>query len=149
MGAVSIEGVILTPLNIIHHPKGDIFHGIKNSDVGFSKFGEAYFSTIINGEIKGWNKHNRMTLNLIVPIGEVIFVIYDDREVSSSKNRFFKVVLSPSNYYRLTVPSGLWIAFKGNCSDLNLILNIASIEHDPDEIERLSLDKIDFNWKSI
>ena len=29
MDKINIEGVILTPLNKIRHPKGDIFHGIK------------------------------------------------------------------------------------------------------------------------
>tara|TARA_Y100001960_G_C14682119_1_gene831770 strand:- start:172 stop:621 length:450 start_codon:yes stop_codon:yes gene_type:complete len=149
MDEINIEGVILTPLKKIFHPKGDIFHGIKKSDKGFSGFGEAYFSIIKKSEIKGWNKHKKMTLNLVVPIGEVIFVIYDDREESKSKGSFFTVVLSPSNYQRLTVPIGLWMAFRGNGSIINLILNVASIEHDPNEIERLDLDQIDYNWGSV
>ena len=32
MDEISIEGLILTPLKKIHHPKGDIFHGLKKSD---------------------------------------------------------------------------------------------------------------------
>ena len=90
-----------------------------------------------------------MILNLIVPIGEVIFVLYDDRKNSISKGSFFKVLISSSKYLRLTIPPGLWMAFKGNGSDLNLILNVASIEHDPDEIDRLDLGQIDFNLESI
>ena len=69
MDGISIEGVILTPLNKICHPKGDVFHGMKKSDVGFVGFGEAYFSTVNYTEIKGWNRHKRMTLNLVVPVG--------------------------------------------------------------------------------
>ena len=149
MDEINIEGVILTPLNKIHHPNGDILHGMKKSDVGFSDFGEAYFSTIKTGAIKGWNKHKRMTLNLIVPVGGVTFVIYDDREGSRSNGSFFTVGLSSSNYQRLTVPPGLWMAFKGNNSKTNLILNIADIEHDPEEIERLDVDQIDYNWDTI
>ena len=41
-----MDGVIISTLKQIHHPKGDIFHVIKKSDVGFSGFGEAYFSII-------------------------------------------------------------------------------------------------------
>ena len=149
MDKINIEGVILTPLNKIHHPEGDIFHGMKKSDVGFAGFGEAYFSTINNGEIKGWNRHKIMTLNLVVPVGEVIFVIYDDRQKSSSKGNFFTVVLSPSNYQRLTISSGLWIAFKGNNSNINLILNVADKVHDKNEIDRLDIDQINCNWESV
>ena len=148
MDDIDIEGLILTPLKRIHHPKGDILHGLKKSDAEYSSFGEAYFSTINNGEIKGWNKHKMMTLNLIVPFGEVTFVIYDKRESSRSKGKFFKVTLSQANYQRLTVPPGLWLAFKGKSNDINLILNIADMEHDPDEIEKMNLDKIPYNFDS-
>ena len=149
MDEVNIEGVILTPLKKISHPKGNILHGLKKSDIGFAGFGEAYFSTINNAEIKGWNKHKSMTLNLIVSIGKVTFVIYDDREESRSKGKFFKVTLSQTNYQRLTVPPGLWIAFKGKNSNINLILNIADMEHDPYEIEKLELNQIDYNCELI
>ena len=148
MDKINIDGVILTPLKKIIHPKGDIFHGMKESDTGYAGFGEAYFSTINNGEIKGWNKHKMMILNLIVPFGEVTFVIYDKRESSRSKGKFFKVTLSQANYQRLTVPPGLWLAFKGKSNDINLILNIADMEHDPDEIKKMDLNKIPYNFDS-
>ena len=32
-----MDGVILTSLKQIHHPKGDIFHGMKKSDEGFDR----------------------------------------------------------------------------------------------------------------
>ena len=149
MDKINIEGVILTPLNRIPHPKGDIFHCMKKSEVGFAGFGEAYFSTIQKGVIKGWNRHKIMTLNLVVPIGRVIFVIYDNRRESSSQGSFFRVELSSSNYQRLTISPGLWIAFKGKNNNTNLILNIADMEHDPDEIERLDLDQFDYDWESV
>ena len=149
MDEINIDGVILTPLNKICHPKGDILHGMKKCDEGFTGFGEAYFSTINNGEIKGWNRHKKMTLNLIVPVGEVTFVIYDNREKSHSKGVFFKVSLSSSNYKRLTVPPKLWMAFKGGDVNTNLILNIANIVHDPNEIKKLHLNKIPYNFESI
>ena len=145
----NIEGVFLTPLKKIRHPKGDIFHGMKKSDEGFTGFGEVYFSMVKQGEIKGWNRHKIMVLNLVVPMGEVTFVIYNDRGNSSSKDNFFRVTLSPSNYQRLTVPPGLWVAFKGDGDKANLVLNVASIEHDPNETDRLGLDQVNYNWESI
>ena len=148
MDEVNIEGLILTPLKKIDHPSGDIFHGMKKSDVGYAGFGEAYFSTIRPNDIKGWNYHKEMTLNHVVPIGEVTFVISDKRESSRSKGKFFKVTLSQTNYKRLTIPPRLWIAFRGNGDNTNLILNIANMEHDPNEIEKMNLDKIPYNFDS-
>ena len=149
MDKVNIEGVILTPLKRIYHPKGSIYHGLKKSGVGFAGFGEAYFSEIKGDKVKGWNRHKRMTLNLVVPIGSVTFVIFDDRSGIGTKNKFFEVELSLDNYHCLTIPPGLWLAFKGKSNGTNLILNIADMEHDPDEIERLDLDQFDYDWESV
>lgn len=135
-----MDGVILTPLKQIYNPKGDIFHAMKSSDNGFAGFGEAYFSTINQNEIKGWKKHTKMTLNLVVPIGEIEFVIYNERN-----KEFFNVKLSKNNYQRLSVSPNLWMAFKG-IEKYNMLLNLASIEHDPNEALNIDLDKIRYEW---
>ena len=48
-----IEGVELHPMKHIAVPKGDIFHAIHCTDKGFAGFGEAYFSEIKQGMVKG------------------------------------------------------------------------------------------------
>lgn len=141
-----ITGVVLTPLKQISNPKGDIYHALKSSEQSFSTFGEAYFSTVLFDDIKGWKKHTKMIMNLIVPIGAIRFVLFDDRLGSSTHNQFFEVILSQNNYCRLTVPPGVWMAFQGQKDDLNLLLNIASIEHDPEEVINASLEDINFIW---
>jgi dTDP-4-dehydrorhamnose 3,5-epimerase len=141
-----LAGVVLTPLKRIYHPQGDVYHALKSSDNGFHQFGEAYFSTVNFHEIKGWKKHTKMTMNLIVPTGSIKFVVYDDRENSKSNDQFFEVVLSADNYARLTIPPGVWLAFQGRGVELNLLLNIASIEHDPLETNVQVLDHFNYNW---
>ena len=122
-----MDGVTLTLLKKITHPKGDVFHAMKASDDGFCGFGEAYFSTVNMGDIKGWKKHSEMTLNLVVVTGEIEFVVYDG-------DSFFNVKLSKDNYQRLTVKPNLWLAFRG-IGDENILLNLASIEHKSNESE--------------
>jgi dTDP-4-dehydrorhamnose 3,5-epimerase len=135
-----LDGVILTPLKQIHNIKGDIFHAMKKSDNGFDGFGEAYFSTIHKDDIKGWKKHTKMTLNLVVPIGKINFVVYDEY-----KKEFFNVILSQNNYQRLTVKAGLWMAFRG-VNENSMLLNLASIEHDPKEAINIELNEIKYEW---
>lgn len=147
MDLVRIEGVQLTPLKQIYHPQGDVFHGMKKSDPGCMGFGEAYFSTIHYGSIKAWKKHIEMTLNFVVPVGEIRFVLYDDREDSQTKGCFDDIILSKDNYSRLTIPPKVWVAFEGKAQGLNLLLNIADLEHSPNEIERKSPDEIIYPWK--
>ena len=133
-----MDGVTLTPLKKITHPKGDIFHAMKASDDGFFGFGEAYFSTVNQGEVKGWKKHTEMTLNLVVVTGEIKFVVYDD-------NSFYSVKLSKNNYQRLTVESGLWLAFRG-ISVENMLLNLASIEHNTNESKNVDMYSFNYDW---
>ena len=135
-----MDGVILTPLKQIYHPKGDIFHAMKKSDIGFDGFGEAYFSTINQNDIKGWKKHTKMTLNIVVPVGNIEFVVYDE-----NSKEFFSTKLSHNNYQRLTVKAGLWMAFKG-LDKYNMLLNLASIEHDQNEAINIGIEEIKYGW---
>lgn len=136
-----MDGVLLTPLKIIPNPKGDILHALKQSDASFSQFGEVYFSFIDKDEIKGWKKHTKMTLNIVVPIGEIEFFIYDDRENSQTKGKTFCVKLSKNNYQRLTLLPGLWAAFRGIGLN-NMLMNFADIEHDPKESINKAIQEI-------
>ena len=136
-----MDGITLTPLKKILHPKGDIFHAMKVSDKGFSEFGEAYFSTVNKSDIKGWKKHTEMILNLVVVTGEVEFVIHNGDD-------FFNVKLSKKNYQRLTVKPNLWLAFRGLDNE-NMLLNLASIEHDPNESENVDLDIFNYSWDDL
>ncbi len=142
-----MNGVKLSDLSIINHPKGDIFHALKKSDYGFNKFGEAYFSSIKYQEIKGWKKHNLMTLNLIVPCGNIRVVLMDCRKSGINKPDQESFIIGESNYKRLTVPPKIHVAFQGLSKEMNILLNIADIEHDPNESVNLPLDSFYYNWK--
>jgi dTDP-4-dehydrorhamnose 3,5-epimerase len=119
-------GALIYSTRIIPHPKGKVLHGLKKSDPGYVDFGEAYFSTIEFGAIKGWKKHLRMSMNLLAPVGTIRFYLATDDGLSIEQ-----VVLGEGNYQRLFIPPGVWVAFEGIGKSLNLMINIASIEHDP------------------
>lgn len=147
MEQINIQGVELHPLKHIIVPKGDIFHALKSTDEGYAGFGEAYFSQIESGAVKGWKRHNRMTLNIIVPVGKIRFVVYDDREGSATNGKFQEVILSPeSNYQRLTLAPGLWMAFQGMDKELSMLMDIIPEPHDPSEADRKDIEEIKFNF---
>jgi dTDP-4-dehydrorhamnose 3,5-epimerase len=135
----NIEGVLLSPLRIIETESGNVLHALKQQEDAFSGFGEAYFSSVQQGAAKGWKKHRRMILNIVVPAGEIAFVLYDDREQSATRGMVQEIKLSLANYQRLTVPPGVWMAFKGIHPGTNMLLNIASIPHDPAEADNLPI----------
>ena len=142
-----INGVTLHPLKHIIVSKGDIYHALKCTDEGYDGFGEAYFSQIEHGQVKGWKRHNRITLNIVVPVGAVKFVVYDDRENSITKGQFEEIILSPSdNYQRLTIASGLWMAFAGVSDETSMLMDIIPEPHDDEEASRLPLEKIQYSF---
>ena len=115
-----------------------MLHVLKESDEGFRRFGEVYFSWVESGAFKGWKRHLKMTLNLAVPIGAVKFVFCDDdggiREERIGEER----------YVRLTVPPGIWFGFKGVHNPSSLVVNVADIVHDPDEVERRDIHEFEY-----
>ena len=145
-----MEGIALHPLKHIIVPKGDVFHALKSTDEGYKGFGEVYLSHIKEGEVKGWKRHNRMTLNLVVVAGVIRFVVYDDRKDSETIGQFREYIISPtSNYQRLTVAPGLWLAFQGMGKDVSILMDIIPEPHDPTETDNKELVEIAYNfqWK--
>lgn len=136
-----MDGVLVTPLRRISGAAGDVLHGLKASASGYAGFGEAYFSEIHEGAIKNWRRHNRMTMNLIVPRGNVYFVLHDERS-----RTFAEHTIGEANYSRLTVAPGLWIAFRGQGPGTSLILDITDAEHDPAEVESRDVSAFAFAW---
>ena len=133
---------MLTSLKRIPSPRGAVLRAMRASDPGYEGFGEAYFSQVLPGCIKGWKRHRRMTLNLVVAAGAIRFVLHDGVDFQS-------MVLSPESsetHKRLTVGPGLWMAFRGEGDSVSTLLNIANIPHDPDEAENRDVEAFSWQW---
>jgi dTDP-4-dehydrorhamnose 3,5-epimerase len=142
-----IDGLILTPLKVIDTLNGgSVLQAMNVSDKGYVGFGEAYFSTVEFGVIRGWKCHKEMTLNLVVPEGSIRFVIYDNRKESSTSGSFEDIILSEENYSRLTIPPRVWVGFQGIEKGTNLLLNIASIPHNDNEVSQMPLKELNYSW---
>ena len=133
MGQINFNQIEETPLSIINVPGGNVLHALKFNEKSFNRFGEAYFSKIEKNSIKAWKLHTRMTLNLIVPFGEVEF-----KFVSEDLKNVKTYIIGNNNYSRLTIPPNIWFGFRGLVSPYSLILNLADIIHDPNEVKRIS-----------
>ena len=144
MGAVALDDILVTPLKRISTNGGDVMHALKNTDQGFNGFGEVYFSWVEQGAIKAWKCHQRMTLNLVVPLGAVRFVFH----LPEQKKKFRTEKIGNNNYSRLTVPPGIWFGFQGIASGSSLLVNVADLEHDPDEVLRKSKSEFRLDWRS-
>lgn len=133
--------VRVTDLARLSAEGGDVLHALKSSEDDFSEFGEAYFSEVRFGAIKAWKMHERMTLNLVVPFGSVRFVFFDAQQLA-----FQEITLESTRHARLNVKPGVWFGFKGLADPISIVLNIADIEHAPDEVQRKPLSAISYDW---
>jgi len=140
MGAVSLDEIKINQLTIIPTIGGDVLHAMRQSDAGCEGFGEAYFSWVTSGKVKGWKRHKLMTMNIVVPVGRVRFVFYTTEHMCRVEE------IGADRYVRITVPPGIWFGFQGLVEQQSLVLNIANILHDPNEVERLELSKIKHDW---
>lgn len=144
MGAINLADILVTPLRRIETAGGDVLHSMKHGDAGYAGFGEAYFSWVSAGAVKAWKRHTQMTMNVVVPVGQVRFVF---RCVNTDDVEGFRVEeIGVARYARLTVPPGIWFGFQGLHTRQSLVLNIASIPHDPNEVERLAPSDINYVW---
>lgn len=135
-----MRGVHLTALRRIPTPDGEVRHGLRRDDPDFVGFGEAYFSEVLPRRTKGWKMHRVMTMNLVVVQGSVRFLLCDDDERGHESGEVLLSVGSEIGLYgRLTVAPGIWMAFTGIGDGTNLLLNLASHPHDPEEARCASL----------
>jgi len=139
---MSIDSILETPLKNIELNEGNVKHALKSSEEDFIGFGEAYFSFLNPGAIKAWKLHKKMTMNLVVPVGNVKFVFFHP-----DQNEFLEKTIGEVCYSRLTVPPGIWFGFQCISKKQSLILNIANILHDPEEVKKKPIADISYNWE--
>ena len=120
---------------------GDVLHGFKKSDNGFKGFGEIYFSKINYKKIKAWKMHPKVTLNLIVPFGNVEFALLN------KDGNFKTVFIGEENFKRLTIPPGIWHGFKGHHQEFSIIASVIDTIHDPNEAERKKISSFKYDWQ--
>jgi len=132
-------GAIFTELRRIETSGGEVMKALHADEPGFKGLGEAYFSRVDANCIRAWKRHNEMTVNVVVPVGHVRFVV-------ANEGSFDEFDLGPHHSYgRLTVEPGTWFGFKGG-ADGGLVLNLSDIVHRPDEADGRDLDEFDYSW---
>lgn len=142
-----IYDVSVVSLKIIPDERGKIMHMLRCNDQHFEKFGEVYFSWVYPSVIKGWHLHKKMTLNYAVPVGMIKLVLYDGRKTSTTYEEIQELFIGEDNYVLVKIPPGIWNGFKGIGTKPALVVNCATIVHDPEEIIRKSPFSKDIPYK--
>jgi dTDP-4-dehydrorhamnose 3,5-epimerase len=143
-----LHGVVVEPLRQIKDERGRVMHMLRCDSALFERFGEIYFSVVKPGAVKAWRRHQQMTLNYAVPMGQIKLVLYDDRLGSPTAGRFQELFIGQDNYLLVKIPPGIWYGFQGQGDSETLLANCATLPHDPGEIMRCDPDdgKIPYKW---
>jgi len=150
MGSEVIKDVIITPLKQISDERGSVLHFLKANSPNFLNFGEAYFSKINAGLVKGWKLHFLAHQNFCVPYGAVKLVVFDSRKGSDSEGLIQEIIVDNSSNFKLvSLPPNLYYSFQCLSKDYSILANISSEIHDPRESIVLPLDNdlIEYKWQ--
>lgn len=145
-----IEGVKVVPLKQIPDERGTVMHMLKRTDPHFIQFGEIYFTTVHPGVVKGWHKHQRMTLNYACVYGRIKLVLYDDRGDSPTRGEIMELHLGPADYQLVQIPTDVWNSFKGLGEETSIIANCATEPHTKgftEAIDPLADSFIPYDWR--
>ena len=145
---MNIKGVIISELKVIKDNRGKVMHMMRNDSKVFKSFGEIYFSTIYKNAIKAWHLHKEATLNYACVSGEVKLVLYDDRKDSDSRGIYQEIILTPENYFLVTIPPNIWNGFKGFAESESIIANCLDLPHNEKEMVRLDVkdNRFKYHW---
>ena len=146
----NIDGLFITRLKSFSDQRGAVLKFIDKTKKQFVDFGEVYFSVIKEGVTKGWKLHKLAVQNICAVHGETIFVILDRRDNSPTFNQTQEITINPQeNHLLITIPPGLWYAFKSNSIEFSIISNVSSILHDTEESESVDFKNniFKYEWK--
>ena len=151
MNTGEIFGVESFHLKRFFDKRGAVIRVLRCDDPFFEEFGEVYCSYIKPRCVKAWHLHKRMTLNYAVPNGNIELVLFDVRP--NSPTRFTKQVLRTGiagNYALIKIPPGIWNGFKSVQPTRGaLVVNVASMPHDPKEIVRKPPHKLKYKGDPV
>ena len=94
----NISGIKISPLKIISDHRGSVMHMMRNDNQVFDKFGEIYFSTILEDKIKAWHLHKEATLNYACVYGKVKLALFDERKESETFGEYQELFLPHITY---------------------------------------------------
>ena len=144
-----IAGVEITKLKKIEDHRGNILPMLRSDSKVYKSFGEIYFSTIFTNSIKAWHLHKKAILNYACISGKVKLVLFDDRKKSKTLGRYEEYILTPKDFFLITIPPFIWNGFIGLDKSESIIANCISLPHDENEMIRRKHDDTYFtyDWK--
>lgn len=141
-----LDGVKLSYPKTVFDERGTVRHIISSLDPDFTRFGDVYCTSVYKGVIKGWHGYYTKTLHYVVLHGIIKLVLYDNREKSPSYQDFQEVFMSHENYVRLTIPPGVFTAFRGLYEPYSIAVICTTEPYSEEGTIRLPIKTFEYDW---
>jgi dTDP-4-dehydrorhamnose 3,5-epimerase len=149
---VEIEGVVLNGTAVIGDDRGILLELVDTRQPYWHEgVPYVYMGTCRPGRAKGWGMHKAHSDRYMIVAGEMLLVLFDDRDDSPTRGVVQEFYLTRDGLNQLCIPPGVWHAHL-NPGAVDLIFVNAPTQHyqhgDPDKW-RLPLenDKIPYSFE--
>lgn len=136
----SIVGVVTrTPVTHVDH-RGALFEIYNGDPETWPEPVEyVYQTSVFPGQIKGWARHEVKVDRYTIATGELIVLLYDGREDSSSHGVLQRVALSPRGVRQVVIPVGVWHMIINVGQEEAHVINLPTERYHHDRPDRILL----------
>ena len=138
----NIDGVFVhkPPLHSDH--RGSLVEMFTMPEFWNAEFAYAYQTSIRPGMLKGWFAHEKKLDRYHLVSGELLVLLYDDRENSPTKNVLQKLILSEATFRQVLIPPNVWHLSLNVGQEDAILVNLPSTHYDHENPDRfyISID---------
>lgn len=140
VAAPAIDGVVVKEVRSVPTPYGHLTE-VYRADWGTDSGGvDQVFTSFLNpGSVTAWHVHNHTVDRLAAVVGQVLIVLYDARDESTTHGRVQVVRTGPVRPGLVVVPPGVWHGVKNTGYEQAVLLNAVDRAYDYDGPDHLSL----------
>lgn len=130
--------------------RGFLFEALRADDDIFTKFGQAYVSSIYPGVVKGFHKHFIQADHVVCVGGQIRLVLVDD---SGSEPIIEEHHLSLLNPKLIVIPPGIYHGWACIGNSAALVMNVSSEPFDRNNPDEFKIDPHSnpwgYTWKTV
>ena len=145
-----IKGVLTKALKVIPDERGRLMEILRADDEIFIKFGQVYLTTAYPHVVKGWHYHKKQTDNITCVSGMMKWVLYDNRDDSSTYGEINEFFIGEHAPLLITIPPFVYHGFKCISQKEALVINCPTEPYNyerPDEFRVAPHNnEIPYNW---
>lgn len=138
----NLHGVLVNKPPVHADHRGALVEMYTRDDFWTEPFAYAYQTSVRPGMLKGWFSHEKKLDRYHLVSGELLVLLYDDREDSPTRGQSQKLVLGEHGARQVLIPQRVWhLSYNVGQTDA-ILVNLPSTHYDHENPDRyhISID---------